>query len=174
MSKISDLPDPTTIQFQHWGSVSPSRLLIGRTFLAGAYYTSPKNEEERQKRAYGQELFIEIGQNEIPFDELIVTWHTLSTAIAHLDGKRSDSRAVKECLDRFLNSERFSIHYPEPSIYQKSIDKYQEFEDERPNLHEIADYLHMCEIGVNHYVTWDSDFTAFGDITLLPHKYWRS
>lgn len=54
MVDISQLPDPNTNEFQYWGhGVAPSRILIGRTFLAGAYYKKYRNNEEKKKYNYG-------------------------------------------------------------------------------------------------------------------------
>lgn len=92
--------------------------------------------------------------------------------VAHLERQKSQ-KAAHNCLDRFNNKQGFSIHYPEESIYRDAIDFYRNFDGNGPNLYEISDYLCMKELDIEHYVGWDSDFTAFDNITLMPHGYWR-
>ena len=145
MAGVSELPDPTSLEFQHYSSsVPPSRILIGWAFLAECYYENHRNDEQRLKYEYGQELLLEIEEGEIPFSKIIVTWHTLATVVAHLSSGWLQEAACN-CLTHFSEQDSHLIRYPGQSIYKESIDMYRNFTEDRPNLHEVADCLYMCE-----------------------------
>jgi len=173
MGGYSDLTEPTTREFQYYGTgAPPSRVLLDRTFLGGAYYEDYKNEKQETKYNYGQEFFREVEEEEIPYTEIIVTWHTLATVVAHLQSKWS-MRGASDCLERFRDEDKFRIYYPQQDIYENSLAEFLGYEGERPNLHEIADHLVMEELEISRCIGWDNDLTAFEDITLMPHGYWR-
>lgn len=101
MPSYSSLDNPTSLDFAYYGTdAPPSRIFVGRTFLAGAHYDKPKNEKEETKREYGKEFFREIDNSEVPYNEVIVTWHALANVIAHLDSQKTRTAAI-ECLQRF-------------------------------------------------------------------------
>lgn len=173
MPGISDLDSPTSRQYEYYGTdIPPERVLIGRTFLAGAFYEDYRNEKDRLKFEYGQELFQEMSEQELPYNEIIVTWSTLSSVLAHLDNRSEDN--AEDCLDQFRDSSSYSIHYPKNDVYQTAFEEFASLSGTGPNVFEFVDYLYMIEQGITRYIDWDSDFTYFTDITLLPHDYWRS
>jgi hypothetical protein len=173
MPSYARLNDPTTIDFSYYGTgVPPSRIVLGRTFLAGAYYEDHRNESERRKYEFGQEFFREMANGELPYQQVIVTWNTLATVLAHLDSKWSREQA-ETCLQKFEETDQFAVHYPDETIYQKALSEFLSRSGNGPNVHEFADYLYMRELNVSMYIDWDSDFQFFEDLTLLPHSYWR-
>lgn len=52
------------------------------------------------------------------------------------------------------------------------MNDFQDWDDDKPNLHELTDYLLMINKDIHFVLTWDNDYTHFPDLTLLPRGYW--
>lgn len=174
MADIEDLPNPTTTEFEYYGTPpAPSQVCIGRQFLAMSFYENHTNDRHRISYEFGQEFLNEMAEQELPYKNVLVTWHTLAAAITNLESKRSGTLA-DDCLSYVLNSEFLTIHYPPEQIFEESLDRLGMYGDNGPNVYEIADYLYMSDLGIDHFVVWDNDYTAFPELTLMPYCYWRS
>ncbi len=171
---ISDLPNPDISQFEQYEiKKRASKIYIGREFLKFRYHEDPIDDTTVTKQNYANIFFELVAEIEIPFRNIYITQSTLTEVVIWLQRNQSEA-AAEECLtDSMESSSPIIIQPTTDEVFQIAIREFVEDTNKDPNFGEYLDYATMQNNGIEHILTWDSDFCRFGDeLTMLPHKMW--
>jgi predicted nucleic acid-binding protein len=168
---LLDLPYPTTEHYkQPFGSSLDSLLYITRGFLKPRY-TEPTDSETEVKKQYVDELVHQVENHEIAFRRLVISSQTLTEVVISLHRNDTEEEA-EECLQEVRSSDTFKVIQTSSEHFEMAASNFEETQDKDPNFGEFIDYRVIQEEEIQYVATWDSDFTSFDQISLLPVVRW--
>lgn len=172
--EISNLPYPDITQFEQYGtSKRAGKVYIGREFLKYRYHEDSMDDTIVTKQNYVNAFFELVVEIEIAFRQLHITHSTLTEVIIWLQRQQSET-AAEQCLTEALGDSPIIVQPTTDAVFQSAMDLYIEDTNKDPNFGEYLDYATMQETGIEHILTWDSDFCRFNEtVTMLPHKMWN-
>lgn len=170
--EVADLPYPRLPQFEQYGIDSRQRsIYIGREFLKFRFVDDPDDDGISVKKNYVDSFFEMVSESETPFQQIHVTQATLSEVSVYLHRNCSEI-AAEDCLSEALGDGPISVHNTTPDIFSDAVSRFNRASDKSPNFGEYLDYATMMHEDIEYILTWDSDFCAFDNIIMLPHKMW--
>lgn len=171
---ISNLPYPDLSQFEQYGTHKrASKIYIGREFLKFRYHNDPTDDITVTKQNYVDAFFELVEEIETAFRQLYITQSTLTEVIIWLQRQQSES-AAEECLNEALGTSPIVVQPTADTVFRSAMETFVKDTNKEPNFGEYLDYVTMQDVGIEHILTWDSDFCRFGDtVTMLPHKMWN-
>jgi len=169
---LSTLPQPTVEHYRQSYASPPDRsLYITRGFLK-ARYTDPDGDGVlRLKKQYIDELINQIDGKEIGFRKLVISSETLTEVAISLHRGGSEMNAA-ECLSEVRSNDIFEIAQTSRNRFDAAAAHFEYLNGKNPNFGEFIDYQTMMEEGIQYVATWDTDFTSFDWISLLPTSRW--
>jgi len=168
---LSTLPTPTAEHFQQsFGSPPEKSLYITRGFLKAKFERDPIGQTKK-KQSYIQELITLIENKEIAFRQLMVSNETLTEVAISLHRDYTEKEA-EECLQEVLSNDVFNVIQTTEERFNEAATHFKDTESKTPNFAEFIDYQVLCDEDISHVATWDTDFTYFGEITMLPNVRW--
>jgi predicted nucleic acid-binding protein len=171
---ITELPYPTLAEFEQYGTTSRARrIYIGREFLKFRHHEDPTDDVTITKRNYVDAFFDLVTNVETPFREIHTTQSTLSEVVIWLQRNQSEA-AAENCLNEAMSDGPIAVSETPRSVLEAAADAFLDDSPKEPNFGEYLDHAAMNDSGIEHILTWDSDFCGFsGSITLLPHSMWN-
>jgi predicted nucleic acid-binding protein len=169
---LTKLPYPRTTHFeQPFGRSLDRSLYVTRDFLKPRY-ADAADPETKKKERYVDELVRQIENHEITYRRLVISSQTLTEIVISLHRDHSESEA-EECLEEVRRSGAFEIVQTPRERFDRAADHFDRVGNKDPNFGEFLDYQVMRDEGVRYVATWDTDFTTFDGIELLPVVRWE-
>lgn len=128
--------------------------------VAYFYQRAAKHEEVR-------DVIGAIGSGELPYYPLVTNQYVLDEVVTLLLS-RADTRVAHEALDRTLAEPTFRVLDVEPTLADRAVEQFREYDDHAISLtdHVIAEQAD--EHGIDHLFTYDGDFRTLG-FTVIPY-----
>jgi predicted nucleic acid-binding protein len=165
------LPYPTTQHFeQPFGRSLERSLYITRGFLK-ARYSNSDDPVTKKKKEYVDELVLMIESHEIAFRQLIVSSETLAEVVISLHRDYTEEQA-EECLREVRSNDTFEVMQTSRERFDRAASHFEEIRNKEPNFGEFIDYQVMKDEEIRYVATWDTDFTSFDRISMLPVVRW--
>jgi len=168
---LLDLPYPNASHFQQsYGSQLDGSLYITRGFLKPRY-ADTTDMVTKKKKEYIDELIQQIENREIAFRRLVISNETLTEVAISLHRDYTEKEAER-CLREVQSRDVFEVIQTSKERFERAVSHFERLEDKNPNFGEFIDYQVMQDKDIQHLATWDTDFTTFGQITMLPVTRW--
>lgn len=165
------LPYPTTTHFkQPFDSSLERSLYITRGFLKPRY-AEATTPETKKKKEYVDELVQQIKNHDIAFRRLVISSETLTEVAISLHRDYTETEA-QECLQEIQSSNMFEVIQTPKERFDGATSHFAYIRNKEPNFAEFIDYQVMQDEGIQYVATWDTDFTNFHRVSMLPVVRW--
>jgi predicted nucleic acid-binding protein len=180
MPEVADLRDPHPSDFYQPRNsdtigVADTNIFIGKRALEAFFYDDSRDLDDTDKvrQAYSNQLLEVITEAEMPFGTIHTTRETLNIAITRLGHRRDEPASADECLNTVVDSEVFKLHHCSEDIYEITKDEFLQYEPREISIQEAVLATRAKDWDIQHIMTWDSDFTRYGDMNLYPRNFWE-
>ncbi|WP_129113815.1 type II toxin-antitoxin system VapC family toxin [Halegenticoccus tardaugens] len=128
--------------------------------VAHLYARSAKHEEVRP-------VIQAIGSNDLPYYPLVTNQYVLDEIISLLLS-HADARVAHQAVERVLETETVRVLDAEPSLVDRALDQFREYEDQAISLTDHVIAVQADDYGIDHIFSYDAGFRTLG-FTALPH-----
>lgn len=106
-----------------------------------------------------------IGANELPYYPLVTNQYVLDEVVSLLLS-RAGTRVAHQALTRVLDTETFRVLDVEPSLVDRAVSQFQQYNDQSISLTDHVIGIQAEDYGIEHILSYDSGFRTVGFETL--------
>lgn len=106
-----------------------------------------------------------IGANELPYYPLVTNQYVLDEVVSLLLS-HAGTRVAHQALARILDTDTFRVLDVEPSLVERAIDQFQEYDDQSISLTDHVIAIQADDYGIDHIFSYDGGFRTLGFTTL--------
>lgn len=109
-----------------------------------------------------------IGANDLPYYPLVTNQYVLDEVVSLLLS-HAGPRVAHQALDRALETETFRVMDVEPSLVDRAIEQFREYDDQSISLTDHVIAIQADDYRIDHIFTYDAGFRTLG-FTTLPRE----
>lgn len=109
-----------------------------------------------------------IGTNDLPYYPLVTNQYVVDEIVSLLLS-HAGVGVTREALDRVLDTDTFRVLDVEPSLVDRAIDQFREYDDQAISLTDHVIAIQTEDYGIDHIFSYDDGFRTLG-FTVLPHR----
>lgn len=106
-----------------------------------------------------------IGANDLPYYPLVTNQYVLDEVVSLLLS-RSGTRVAHQALARILDTETFRVLDVEPSLVDRAIEQFRDYDDQSISLTDHVIAIQADDYGIEHIFSYDGGFRTLGFATL--------
>ncbi|GAB3023048.1 type II toxin-antitoxin system VapC family toxin [Natronobiforma cellulositropha] len=142
-------------------SPGTTALFVDSSALFAAFHTRDECHESVRSFLDG------IRDGRLPYRRLYTNDYVLDETVTRLRYRVSHDRAVT-ALETVHSSAVFRFELVDEEVYEAGRSIFETYDDQQLSLTDATIVAHMDRLGLDHVLTYDSDFRAF-ECTVLPH-----
>lgn len=109
-----------------------------------------------------------IGANDLPYYPLVTNQYVVDEIVSLLLS-HAGAQVAHQALDRVLDTDTFRVLDVEPSLVDRAIEQFREYDDQSISLTDHVIAIQAEDYNIDHIFTYDAGFRTLG-FTILPHK----
>jgi uncharacterized protein len=141
-------------------SASRVPLFVDTNAIVAHQYESTSRHEEIRP------VIQAVGENKLPYYPLVTNQYVLDEVVSLLLS-HSGTRVAHQVLSRILETGTFEVLDVEPSLVDRAIDQFQEYDDQSISLTDHVIAVQANDYEIEHILTYDNGFQTLG-FTVLP------
>ena len=143
------------------GGETPVPLFVDtNAIVAHVYARASKHDEVRP-------VMEAIGANDLPYYPLVTNQYVVDEIVSLLLS-HAGVRTAHQALDRVLETDTFRVLDVEPSLVDRAIERFQEYDDQSISLTDHVIAVQANDYDIDHIFSYDTGFRTLG-FTVLPH-----
>lgn len=109
-----------------------------------------------------------IGANDLPYYPLVTNQYVLDEVVSLLLS-HADTRVAHQVITQILETETFRVLDVEPSLVDRAIAQFQEYDDQSISLTDHVIAIQADDYSIEHVFSYDSGFRTLS-FTTLPRE----